>query len=263
MSRNACTILLLLACAAITVALLQLKDSKPSELEMGSSAEPGAEIQPGLAGLDEVATGQEPAPAGTSVERTSAAEGPMLSGKVRWPEATPADEQLWVELEGSQVRTRVLASGEFALLLPAGTKTGALLLDGIYLYLPDPVPFNMADSLAITLEPVLGACIAVQVELPASLPGEEPLPPGVSVEWSTSGAGTTRTSSLGASSTVLLRALPTQRDGRVRVLHAGLYNRYRGPIHVTPGQRLNLRFDMIRGVPPAPRSNSERLVPVG
>ena len=248
MTRNARAILLLLACAAITVAMLQLRNLDPSEPGPAFSAETVADPESGSPDPAVFTAEQGPASIGANVERTSAAQSPTLSGRVLLPESTPSDEQLWVELEDHSARARVSASGTFELPLPVGTKAGALLLEGTYLYLQEPAAFALADSHEIILEPVLGACIAVHVDLPASLPEEGPLLPGVSVKWSIPGMSTTRASSLDASGQVLLRALPTERGCHVEVIHAQLYDRYRAPLHVAPGQRLNLRFPMIRGV---------------
>ena len=102
-----------------------------------------------------------------------------IAGRVKFPEDTPADEQVMVVARGKafpkdpegrrEHEVELQADGRFRVAVSPETKVASLLIRGVYLHLDEPYIWK-ADSAEtaddIVLEPLLGTMLEVQFLVP-------------------------------------------------------------------------------------------------
>lgn len=103
------------------------------------------------------------------------ARGQWVEGVVVFPLGMPADERVSVVAIGKRVKSGALhsvevgADGRFRVAFADGTLRGRLELRARYLYLPEPVRWELGQSGSITLEPLVGGRLEGRAILPVGV----------------------------------------------------------------------------------------------
>ena len=123
------------------------------------------------------ATARAPAREETSSAEREAelARAQWVEGRVTFPPGTPPDEELFVTADGrdfedgSNQRVRVGRDGSFRVAFSEKTRSGRLVLEGRYLYLPDVVRWKPDAPQPVVLEPRLGGRILARIVAPSGV----------------------------------------------------------------------------------------------